>query len=108
MQRTQTQVLLLVLPVFFAVSCKDDPELIRKRDEQRLEIGKLEAELAVLDDRLDNAPEDRSEELKALRERTEQNRTEIAELEKELADLSAKRRAMEGEFSSYKAKYPLK
>lgn len=98
---------LLIITLALA-SCSQDPELVRKRDEQRAEIAKLEAELEALEDKLDNAPPDRSAELKALQQKAAQDQESITELEKELADLSAKRRELEKEFAAYKLKYPLR
>lgn len=102
----RSTLLLLLLPCFL-VSCEEDPELVRKRDEQRAAITRLEAELAVLEEKLDKAPEDRGAELEQLETQTQSDQAAIAELEKELSDLSAKKRQLEREFAAYKRKYPI-
>lgn len=96
--------LLLIAPLLLA-SCGDDPEMVRKRDEQRAEIQKLKGELEVLSEQLANLPEDRSAEVKELQERIRAEEAETSDLEKELAELNAKKREMQKEFESYKRKY---
>ena len=48
-------------------SC-DSPELVRKRDQQSIEITKLKGELAIVEEKLKDVPPDRSKELATIEE----------------------------------------
>ncbi|MCU0796934.1 MAG: hypothetical protein MUF31_13485 [Akkermansiaceae bacterium] len=89
-------------------SCGDDPELVRKREEQRAELRKLRSELDVLDERLKNAPKDRSADLAKLEEETAAREEKISALETEVAALEAKKKELEAEFEDYRRKYPIR
>ena len=101
----------LILPAFAILtaittsSCGDDPGLVRKRDEQRAEIRRLEGELSLLQEQLKDAPKDRSSELKELQGKVAAERDQIADLEKEVADLESEKRKLDREFEDYKQKY---
>src|SRR5688572_16927940 len=86
-------------------ACGDDPELVRKRDEQRAEISKLEGELAVLQERLKDVPTDRTKELDKLKADSQANRDEIAKLETDIAGLEKEKARLEKEFAAYQRKY---
>lgn len=90
---------------FASVSCSDDPELVRKRDEQKAEIRKLEGELAILQERMEQAPPDRSADLARLKEDAAKNKEEIEDLETEIADLEKRKAATEAEHEAYRRKY---
>jgi predicted RNase H-like nuclease (RuvC/YqgF family) len=99
----------LILSGALLPSChKEDPALLRKNEEQKAEIKRLEGELAVLDEKLKNAPPDRSEDLAAVRKDAESQEAEIANLEKEVPELQARKKALETEFKQYREKYPVK
>lgn len=90
-------------------SChKDDPVLLRKNEEQKAEIKRLESELAVLDEKLKNAPPDRADDLATARKEAENLDVEITKLEKEVSELQARKKALETEFNQYRDKYPIK
>ena len=86
-------------------ACGEDPELVRKRDQQRAEISKLEGELAVLQERLKDVPPDQSKDLAKLKADSEANRDEIAKLEAEVAGLEKEKASLEKEFAAYQRKY---
>lgn len=88
-----------------SVSCSDDPELVRKRDEQKAEIRKLEGELAILQERMEQAPPDRSADLARLKEDAVKNKEQIEALETEIADLEKRKAAIEAQHESYRRKY---
>lgn len=96
---------LLALPLS---SCKDDPELVRKREEQRAEMNKLDGELKILQEKLDQIPRDRSSELTKLQRETEDNKASIETLEREVASLEGDKAAVEKELAAYKRKYALR
>jgi peptidoglycan hydrolase CwlO-like protein len=96
---------IVILTTLFITSCGDDPELVRKREEQRTEIRKLEGDLSLLQEQLKDAPKDRSSELEELKERIESERAQITQLEKEVADLETEKRELDREFEAYKQKY---
>lgn len=89
-------------------SCKEDPELVRKREEQQTEIKRLQGELEVIQEKLKDIPPDKTKELVIAQGEAEAQTDEIARLEKEVATLEAKKKDVEGQFSEYKKKYPLK
>jgi chromosome segregation ATPase len=89
-------------------SCGDDPKMVEKRDRQQAEITRLKGELALIEEKLKTMPPDVSEELEAARKRTADQTTTLADLEKEIAGLEARKRAIQTEFDSYRAKYQVK
>lgn len=89
-------------------ACGEDPELVRKRDEQRAEISKLEGELAVLQERLKDVPKDQSKDLTKLKADSEANREEIAKLEAEVAGLEKEKANLEKEFAAYQRKFAVR
>jgi septal ring factor EnvC (AmiA/AmiB activator) len=89
-------------------SCGEDPKMVEKRDRQQAEITRLKGEIALIDEKLKSMPPDVGEELEAARKRTAEQTSTLAELEKEIAALEAKKRAIQTEFDSYRAKYQLK
>jgi len=90
-------------------SCnKEDPELVRKRDEQRTEIKRLEGEISVLDEKLKDVPPDHTQELTEAKAQAQTQATEVARLEKDVAALEDQKRTLEKTFSDYRHKYPVK
>lgn len=88
-------------------SCGDDPELVKKRQEQKLEIARLEGENMLLNEQLNSLPPDRSEELKELKIKVDQQTQQLENLEQEIVQLEAKKRGAEADLERYKAKYPV-
>jgi chromosome segregation ATPase len=89
-------------------SCKENPELLRKREEQRAEIKRLEGELAVIEEKLKDIPPDRTKELLLAKAEADTQASEIETLEKEVATLDAKKKELEAKFADYRRKYPVK
>ncbi len=90
-------------------SChKDDPVLLRKNQEQKAEIKRLESELAVLEEKLKNAPPDHGEDLAAARKEAENQASEIANLEKEVSGLQERKKVLESELNRYRDSHPVK
>ncbi|MEP4078960.1 hypothetical protein [Haloferula sp.] len=108
MSKRLTFTAIAILSSLLAASCGDDPELVRKRDQQRAEIRKLEGELSILKEQLKDAPKDRSAELKELQGKVKSEREQIATLEKEVADLESQRRKLDREFEDYRQTYPVR
>lgn len=98
----------LLLAVLCCPSCGDDPKLVEKRDKQRAEIARLKGEIALIEEKLKNMPPDVTAELEATRKRAEEQTAEVAKLESEVSELEARKRVMQAEFDSYRAKYQLK
>ncbi|WP_193210502.1 hypothetical protein [Luteolibacter marinus] len=86
-------------------SCGDDPALVSKREQQRAEIAKLEGELAILQERMEQMPRDRSDEVRELKAKAGENQKEIASLEEEIADLEQEKARIEREHEAYRRKY---
>lgn len=91
-----------------SVSCGDDPELVRQRDEQKAEIRKLEGELAILQERIEQAPPDRGTDLLRLKEEALQNQQKIEALETEIAELEKRKVKIDADHQAYRRKYPVR
>jgi chromosome segregation ATPase len=89
-------------------SCGDDPELVKKREQQKAEISKLEGELSILTERLESMPKDKAVDIDALKEKAENNRTQIASLESEVEALGKEKTEIEKQHQAYKRKYIVK
>ncbi|MEK7952627.1 hypothetical protein [Luteolibacter soli] len=87
-------------------SCGDDPELVRKREEQKAEISKLQGQLSVLKERLDQIPEgDKTAKIEELKQQADDNRAKIASLENEVEALGKEKAQVEKDHEKYKHKY---
>jgi peptidoglycan hydrolase CwlO-like protein len=102
-----TSFLLTILSSFLLVSCGDDPALVKKRQEQKLEIARLEGELTILNDQLKSIPADRSAELAEMKKKVDAQTQEIARLEEEIIQLEKSKRELEVKFEQYKKNYPI-
>lgn len=89
-------------------ACGEDPELVRKRDEQRAEISKLEGQLSLLKERLGNLPPDQTVDLEKLKNESEANAEEISRLEAEIEGLEGEKVKLEKEFAAYQRKYSVR
>jgi hypothetical protein len=89
------------------ISC-ESKELVSKRDRQAAEIERLRGELALLDEQLQNAGPNRSQELSVAKEKSEAQISEIARLEMEIVELNAKKQTLQSEFAEYQNKYTLR
>ncbi len=89
-------------------SCSDDPALVREREAQKVEISKLEGELALLEEKLEQVPPDRSEEVVQLKADAETNKAQIAEVEAEIESLEREKDKLEKEHEAYRRKYVLR
>jgi septal ring factor EnvC (AmiA/AmiB activator) len=101
----------LTLPALVAMlccSCGDDPKMVEKRNQQQAEITRLKGEIALIEEKLKSMPPDVGEDLEAARKRTTEQTATLADMEKEIAGLEARKRAIQTEFDSYRAKYQLK
>ncbi|RYD56575.1 MAG: hypothetical protein EOP83_21305 [Verrucomicrobiaceae bacterium] len=86
-------------------SCGDDPELVKKREQQKAEISKLSGELSILKERLESIPPDKAVNIEELKEKAENNRTQIASLETEVEALGKEKAEIEKQHQAYKRKY---
>ncbi|MBK1828104.1 hypothetical protein JIN81_13815 [Haloferula rosea] len=82
--------------------------MVAKRDRQQAQIRTLESQLIVLRDKINSAPEDRSEELAELKEVVARDEKSIAELRTSIALLKQQATELKEELDAYKAKYPLR
>jgi septal ring factor EnvC (AmiA/AmiB activator) len=86
-------------------SCGDDPELVRKREEQKAEIRRLDGELKVLQEKISQIPADKTTELSKLKQDAELQKDEISSLEDEIQLLQTKKAEIEKAHEAYKRKY---
>jgi chromosome segregation ATPase len=89
------------------VSCGDDPELVKKREQQKEEIERLKGEIAIKEEMINALPPDRTRELQAAKEKAELHAKEVEQMEEEIALLEKKKRVLEKEVEDYKKKYPV-
>jgi chromosome segregation ATPase len=89
------------------VSCGDDPALVKKRQEQKNEIARLEGENQLLLEQLGSLPENRATELKEIEAKTQKQTTELEQLELEISQLEIKKRTLQQDFESYQRQYPI-
>ena len=87
-------------------SCKDDPILVKKREEQRAEISRLEIEVSALEAQLKDIPPDRSKELADSKAEAETQRAEIQKLEMQAAELEARKKELEAKLAEQRLKFP--
>ncbi len=92
----------------FCPSCKENPKLVEERAKQKVEIARLKGDLAIIEEKLKNLPPDQSADLEKARKSAEEQTAEVAKLEAELSGLSARKRALQSEFDTYRAKHALK
>ncbi len=89
-------------------SCGDDPELVKKTQEQQAEITRLRGEVALIDEKLRNLPADKSSELAEAKKVAETQTAEIKALEEEIASLEARKKSIDEEFKAYQRKYSVR
>jgi SMC interacting uncharacterized protein involved in chromosome segregation len=97
----------LIILSLILVSCGDDPELGKKREQQRQEIERLKGEIAIKEEMINSLPPDRTRELQAAQEKAEIQTKEVEKMEEEIASLERKKRLLEKEVEDYKKKYPV-
>ncbi len=101
------QKVLIVAVFFLVVGCKDDPELVKKREQQKIEIERLKGEIAIKEEMIQSMPIDKSHELAQAKAKAELQTSEVEKLENEVADLQKQKRTLDDEVENYKKKYPL-
>jgi septal ring factor EnvC (AmiA/AmiB activator) len=94
--------------VFALASCGDDPVLVEKREQQKSEISRLKGEIALVQEKLKSLPPDVSSELAQEKQVYAEQSAQVALLEAEIADLDARKRALQKEFDAYRVKYQAK
>lgn len=97
----------LALFLALSVSCGEDPELVKKRQEQKLEIARLEGELLILNEQLKGMPADRSAELAEMKKKLDAQALQLEQLEQEIIKLEKDKRDAEQRFDDFKKKYPI-
>ena len=89
----------------FLPSCGDDPELVARKEKQKTEIANLRGEIALLEEKLRDMPEDVSVQLEEAKKKEIEQKEEIERLESEIKDLQKQKRRLGSEFDTYRAKY---
>ena len=100
--------LISLLAAFSCVSCRDDPKLVEKREKQKSEIARLRGEVALVEEKLKNILPDVSEEVEEAKKQEQEQTAEVARLEAEVTDLETRKRSLQAEFDTYRAKYQMK
>lgn len=99
---------LLTLPIILALaSCKDDPKLVMKRQEQEKQLVALDQEIQSLSQQLKTKPKDVSAEIAAMKNDLAALQKETDRLESEILSLREKKFSLEKEFTEYRKKYPI-
>jgi hypothetical protein len=86
-------------------SCGDDPELVRKREEQKAELRLLDGELKILQEKISQIPPDRSTEISKLKQESELQQQDISKLELEIEALQKEKAQVEKDHEAYRRKY---
>jgi chromosome segregation ATPase len=97
--------LALLLTSLAVSSCGDDPELVRKREQQKAEILLLDGELKILQEKIAQLPPDRASEIAKMKHDSELQQEEIAKLEQEIASLQKDEAQIEKDHEAYRRKY---
>jgi len=108
MKRFHLTSLLASFVAFFCVSCKEDPKTVEQRAKQKVEIARLSGDIAEVELEIRNLPPDMSADLEKARKTVEGKSIEVMKLEAEVSGLSARRRALQAEFDTWRAKHPSK
>jgi hypothetical protein len=94
--------------ILACVSCKEDRNLVEKRETQQKEITRLKIELDLIEVKLKNMPPDMSKELANAQMEVTAQTADVANLEEQVAKLMATKRTIQIEFDAYKEKFPIK
>lgn len=97
-----------LIPMFIAfscASCRDNPKLVEQREKQKSEITSLKGELALIEEKLKDIPPNVSEALAKAEKQEEEQSAEVTRLEAEVSELEARKRSLQTEFDTYRAKY---
>jgi peptidoglycan hydrolase CwlO-like protein len=86
-------------------SCGDDPALVIQRDKQKAELVRLDYELKMLQEKIDQIPPDRSSEISKLKVESEDQQGKITALEQEIERLQAEKAEVEKKHEAYRRKY---
>jgi hypothetical protein len=95
----------LLLACLAVSSCGDDPELVRKREEQKAEIRLLDGELKILQEKIAQLPPDRTTEIAKMKQDAELQQEEISKLEEEVVSLQKQKAQIEKDHEAYRRKY---
>jgi septal ring factor EnvC (AmiA/AmiB activator) len=90
------------------MSCKPDPQLVEKREQQKVEITRLQGEITLMEEKLKHMPPDVSNELAEAKEQASKQNEEIERLDAEVTELQSKKLALQKEYDQYRAKYQVK
>ena len=99
---------LFAIAILAVSSCSEDPKLVEKREKQKIEIIRLQGEIAIIEEKLKDVPPDMSSELADARKTAEKQSAEVERMEGEIAALNARKLSRQAEFDAYRAKYHVK
>lgn len=88
-------------------SCNEDPELVRKSEQQKFEIAKLKSEISLIEARLEDLPADLQAQIDQAAKNEKKQTAEIDRLEDEVAKLTQGNRELRKQFEAYQLKYRL-
>ncbi len=108
MKRCNLTLILVLFSAFFCVSCKEDPKIVEQRAKQKVEIARLNGDLAEVELGIRNLPPDLSSDLEKARRIAEEKTVEVMKLETEVSGLSARKRLLQAEFDTWRATHPSK
>lgn len=86
-------------------SCGEDPALVQKRRKQEIEITRLRAELALMEERLKSLPPDRTEDLVSAQAEEKRLEAKRKDLAAEVERLTAEEKSLQEQYAAYKKKY---
>lgn len=86
-------------------SCGDDPALVLQRDKQKEELKRLDGELKLLQEKINQIPPDRSTEISKLKLQSEEQQGQITALELDIERLQKEKAEVEKQHEAYRRKY---
>lgn len=98
----------LMLSIALALaSCKDDPHLVTKKQEQEKQLLALDQQILSLSQQLKTKPKDVSAEIVTMKNDLTALKKETDSLESEILSLREKKLSLEKEYAEYRKKYPV-
>lgn len=94
--------------LFINSSCRENPEKIIIREKQKIELAKLKGEIAIMEEKIKNLPPDSTDDLARTRKELIATNNEITQLQQEINQLEATKKALQEDFDKYRLKYQVK
>jgi uncharacterized protein YlxW (UPF0749 family) len=98
-------ILLTLTTTLLFCSCNEDPELVKKNEQQQADIARLTGEVTLLQAHLDALPADKSAELLKVTKEAEKLHQDHQLLTDEVTELEAEKKQLQDQYEAYQRKY---